>query len=32
MRPLHKTRVFVDCVVNAFKSQKLDLRFAARLG
>jgi len=24
-----KTRVFVDCVVNAFRSKRLDLRFAA---
>ena len=27
-----KTRVFVDFVVNAFKNQRLDLRFAGRLG
>jgi len=27
-----KTRVFVDFVVSAFKSQRLDLRFAASLG
>jgi DNA-binding transcriptional LysR family regulator len=27
-----KTRVFVDCVVNAFKNQKLDLRFAGSPG
>jgi DNA-binding transcriptional LysR family regulator len=26
-----KTRVFVDFVVNAFKSQQLDLRFAGSL-